>query len=72
MSITLREFNPSGNEVIDEVKKRVDALVDYIEGNIEPCRRVSIAVTHFETGAMFAVKAAAVEAKEKEGQTQEG
>jgi len=55
--VTARDFNPSDNPVVDEIKRRVEELAGYIEGAVPAGRRRSIALTHLETASMFAVKA---------------
>lgn len=59
MSATLREFNPSGNPHVDEIKRRTDELITYIkeigENEADP-RCKSIALTNYEQAAMWAVK----------------
>lgn len=56
-SKTFRDFNPSGNEVVDEIKRRTDELISYIEANVPEGRRRSVAVTNYEQAAMWGVKA---------------
>lgn len=53
---TLRSFNPSNNEQVDEIKRRTDELIEYIRSNVPEGRRRSIAITEFEGAAMWAVK----------------
>ena len=65
-----RGFNPSKDPKIDEIKEKAGELVDLIEEidsiNLaddimdEVNRLKAIAQTHFETGAMFGVKAQAM------------
>ena len=60
MSVTDRDFNPSGSEAIAAIKQ---AAIDFelvIKQNTSPGRRQSVALTHLETTSMWAVKAAAV------------
>lgn len=57
--ITDRNFNPSGNENIDEIKARLIDLEDAIM-KLPASRRRSVALTQLELGGMMAVKAAAV------------
>lgn len=59
MAVTDPNFNPSGNPAITEIKEGANALAKLIEKSATPCRRRSIALTHLETAAMFAVKAVA-------------
>ena len=49
-------FNPSGNEVVAQIKEATDNLIQYIEDNIQDGRRRSIALTNYEQAAMWAVK----------------
>lgn len=50
-------FNPSGSEVVAEIKARTDALLDYIRENVPNNRERSIGITNYEQAAMWAVKA---------------
>lgn len=54
---TLRSFNPSNNLVVDEIKRRTDELIAYIEENVPSNRQRSVALTNYEQAAMWAVKA---------------
>jgi len=54
---TLPEFNPSGSDVVAEVKSRTEALLEYIRDNVPENRCRSIALTNYEQAAMWAVKA---------------
>lgn len=54
---TIPSFNPSGSEVVAEVKARTEALLDFIRENVPNNRERSIAMTNFEQAAMWAVKA---------------
>lgn len=54
---TLPGFNPSGSEVVAEIKMRTDELMRYIEENVPENRCRSIAITNYEQAAMWAVKA---------------
>jgi|GEM_PF-2100473 len=56
-SMTLRDFNPTGNPVVDEIKRRADELDAYIRANVPDNRHRSIALTNLEQSAMWAVKA---------------
>ena len=64
-------FNPSGDSVVDKIKRYTADLIDICEdfkksdGSItdsatrnEQARLASLAQTHYETAAMWAVKAA--------------
>lgn len=57
MSITLAEFNPSGSDVVANIKAMTDTLVAYIEDTVPNNRQRSVAVTNYEQAAMWAVKA---------------
>lgn len=59
MAITEREFNPSNNSNIDAIKAKALEFESVINENTPDGRRRAIALTHLETAAMFAVKAAA-------------
>lgn len=54
---TLPEFNPSGSDVVAEVKARTEALLTYIREAVPENRCRSIALTNYEQAAMWAVKA---------------
>ena len=54
---TIPSFNPSGSEVVAEVKARTEALLSYVRENVPNNRERSIAITNFEQAAMWAVKA---------------
>lgn len=54
---TIPSFNPSGSEVVAEVKARTEALLDYLRDHVPNNRERSIAITNFEQAAMWAVKA---------------
>ena len=54
--ITARGFNPSNNEMVDEIKAKANDLAETIK-KMPHSRRRSIALTHLETCSMFAVKA---------------
>ncbi len=54
---TLPNFNPSGSEVVAELKARTEALLDYVREHVPSNRERSIAVTNYEQAAMWAVKA---------------
>lgn len=50
-------FNPSGSDVVAEVKRRTEDLLDYIRESVPANRERSIAITNYEQAAMWAVKA---------------
>ncbi len=54
---TLPEFNPSGSDVVAEIKRRTDELMEYLRENVPNNRERSIAITNYEQAAMWAVKA---------------
>ncbi len=60
-SITFIDFNPTDSPEVREIKQLADKLVRLIQEQTKDTpqskRRSAIAVTHIETGAMFAVKA---------------
>jgi hypothetical protein len=57
-------FNPGGNDLVNEIKGKAAELIDLCaqhmdkEGPSETLRLWSLAQTHFEDAAMWAVKAA--------------
>lgn len=54
---TLPEYNPSGSDVVAEIKRRTDNLLKYLEENVPNNRCRSIAMTNYEQASMWAVKA---------------
>lgn len=54
---TKPEFNPSGSEVVAEIKQRTDDLLDFIREHVPNNRERSIGITNYEQAAMWAVKA---------------
>lgn len=54
---TLPDFNPSGSEVVAEIKRRTEDLLQYLQENVPPNRERSLAITNYEQAAMWAVKA---------------
>ncbi|GGD74023.1 Acb2/Tad1 domain-containing protein [Croceicoccus mobilis] len=54
---TIPEFNPSGSDVVAEIKARTEDLMEFIRANVPDNRRRSIALTNYEQAAMWAVKA---------------
>jgi hypothetical protein len=61
-SPTFRDFNPTGDWRVTEIKTGTDALIELVRsvtaaGGPQTQRRASLAVTNFEQGAMWAVKA---------------
>lgn len=60
MSVTNRNFNPSGNIVVDGIKRMGAELGEFITDNVPDGRRKAVALTELETALMWAVKAAVV------------
>lgn len=54
---TIPEFNPSGSDVVAEIKARTEDLMDFLRANVPDNRCRSIALTNYEQAAMWAVKA---------------
>jgi hypothetical protein len=54
--VTAKDFNPSNNALVDEIKEAANALAAVVH-KLPRSRRQSIALTHIETASMFAVKA---------------
>jgi hypothetical protein len=54
---TLPNFNPSGSEVVAEVKRLTEELLNYVRDHVPANRERSIAITNYEQAAMWAVKA---------------
>lgn len=54
---TLPAFNPSGSEVVAEIKQRTEELLALITEKVPLNRERSIAITNYEQAAMWAVKA---------------
>lgn len=55
-------FNPGGNPLVDGIKAKAAELIDLManlktEGNVAAARCAALAMTQFEDGAMWAVKA---------------
>ncbi len=61
-------FNPSANQLVEEIKRKTAELIDlcdeqYTKGDpkgVEAGRLWHLAMTHFEDAAMWAVKAATI------------
>lgn len=56
-------FNPPNDSVVDLIKEKAAALIDFCNDHLpgktgEEARLWSLAMTHFEDAAMWAVKAA--------------
>ena len=60
-SMTLKDFNPTGDSRVDDIKKATDSLIDmvksYANDSDQGKRRAAIAITNYEHAAMWAVKA---------------
>lgn len=54
---TIPGHNPSGLEVVNQIKMRTEELMAYIRGACPENRCRSIALTNYEQAAMWAVKA---------------
>lgn len=54
---TIPAFNPSGSEVVAEIKRQTEDLLAYIAANVPANRERAIAITNYEQAAMWAVKA---------------
>ena len=54
---TIPSFNPSGSEVVAEIKRRTEDLMEYLRTAVPDNRPRSIALTNYEQAAMWAVKA---------------
>jgi len=54
---TLPDFNPSGSDVVAEIKAKTEDLMAYLRENVPENRHRSIALTNYEQAAMWAVKA---------------
>ena len=52
-------FNPSNDSLVDQIKQKSAELIDLCETlKVKDTRLASLAQTHFEDAAMWAVKAA--------------
>jgi hypothetical protein len=61
-SPTFRDFNPTGDVRVTEIKTGTDALIELVRsvtgaGGPETQRRAALAVTAYENASMWAVKA---------------
>lgn len=54
---TLPAFNPSGSEVVAEIKAKTEELLALLRDKVPNNRERSIAITNYEQAAMWAVKA---------------
>jgi hypothetical protein len=53
------KFNPSADGIVDQIKQKSAELIDICEGlKGKDARLASLAQTHYEDAAMWAVKAA--------------
>ena len=57
-----RNFNPTANEVVEDLKQKYADLIDYLETlkNKVNGREISIAQTELETSCMYAVKSLSI------------
>ena len=53
----VKDFNPSGLDIVDEIKSKTAELLDLIDSVNRDERCAAIAKTNIEQGAMWAVKA---------------
>lgn len=53
--ITARDFNPSNDQLVDQIKESANTFANLVK-QMPPSRRRSIALTNIETASMFAVK----------------
>jgi len=57
--IVRTSFNVTGSDVVNSIKQKTAELINLITNSESPDPRLTaLAVTHFETAAMWAVKAA--------------
>lgn len=54
---TLPGFNPSGSEIVAEIKRRTEELLEFLDQHVPANRERAIAITNYEQAAMWAVKA---------------
>jgi hypothetical protein len=58
------KFNPSNDSLVEQIKQKTAELIDLCDhrvgGNPEEGRLWSLAMTHYEDAAMWAVKAATI------------
>ena len=55
-SATLRGFNPTNNQIVDDIKKYTDRLVEYISINCPENRCRNISIVNYQQAAMWAVR----------------
>lgn len=60
-SLTFKDFNPTKDERVTEIKRRTDELIEFVRqsaGDPSPAkwRRVEKAIDRYEEAAMWAVK----------------
>ena len=55
---TIPDFNPSKSPIVDEIKRRTEEIIQYLQEQpeLDP-RRKALALTNYEQAAMWAVKA---------------
>ena len=54
--VTAKDFNPSNNELVDELKAAANAYAEVVN-KLPDSRRRQIALDNIEAASMFAVKA---------------
>lgn len=59
MSVANSNFNPSGLDIVTQIKNKAKELEGLME-QVPNCRRKSVGLTHLETASMWLVKAAVV------------
>lgn len=55
--VTAKDFNPSGSEVVDQLKAAANAYAETVNRLLPASRRRQIALDNIEAASMFAVKA---------------
>ena len=54
---TLPDFNPSGSDVVAEIKAKTEDIMAYVRDNLPENRVRSLALMNYEQAARWAVKA---------------
>jgi hypothetical protein len=57
MSHTKRDFNPTNNVVVDNIKESTDNLIDYIKDNVPASKDRDEAIKNYKQASMWAVRA---------------
>lgn len=64
-SLVRVDFNPSKEGIVYDIKRHTAAIIDLVDSipnaGIQSGRTKALAITHYETAAMWAVKAATVD-----------